>query len=172
MCASVHWKCNNIWDVSKCHTFYTAIFYFHLIRQIQPSAAAVASILSYTSSFGNNSFRIFLTSPICHVSDFHLETGGQEQGTVICTTVLGCGDVSTGIWIDGSIANYAFSKLHFLAIFLSNFMSISFHSLMSLLCKFVICWHLLTKSIISKSIAASFFTSVLYSFIPTIITQC
>ena len=95
-CASVHWKCNNIWDVSKCHTYYTAIFYFSLNKVDSASAAAVASILSPTSSFGNNSFQIFLTSPICHVSEFCLETGGQEGATVVCTTGLDCGDVLAG----------------------------------------------------------------------------
>ena len=83
-----------------------------------------------------------------------------------------CGDVLGGIWIDGNIANFAFSKVHFCTIFLSNFMSIFFHSLMSLLCKRVISWHLLTKSMISKSIVVSFFTSVLYSYISTIIAHC
>ena len=83
-----------------------------------------------------------------------------------------CRDVLGGIWIDGNIANFAFSKVHFCTIFLSNFMSIFFCSLMSLFCKHVISWCLLTKSMISKSIVASFFTSVLYSCISTIITLC
>ena len=77
-CASVHWKCNNIWDVGKCHTCYIVIFYFLLNKVDSVSAAAVASILSSTSSNWNNSFQIFLTSPICHVSEFHLETGGPR----------------------------------------------------------------------------------------------
>ena len=171
-CASVYWKCNNIWDVGKCHKCYIVVFHFLFNKVDSVSAAAVASILSSTSSNWNNSFLIFLTSPICHVCEFCLETGGQDWETVIFATGLACGDVLGRIWIDGNIANFAFSKVHFVTIFLSYFMSISLHSLMSLLCKLVISWCLLTKSIISKSIAASFFTSVLYSFISTIITYC
>ena len=97
---------------------------------------------------------------------------GQEWGTGFFASWWARGDVLGGIWIDGNIANFAFSKKHFCTIFLSNFMSIFFHSLMNLLCKHVISLRLLTKSTISKSIVASFFTSVLYSCISTIITHC
>ena len=145
---------DNMWDVGKCHTCCTAIFYFSLNKVDSASDAAVASILSSTSSNWNNSFQFFFTSPFCPISEFHLPTSGHEWGTVIFATGWDCGDVSGGIWIDGNIANFASSKVHFSTIFLSNFMSISFHCLMSLLCKHVISWHLLTKCMILKSIVA------------------
>ena len=63
-------------------------FYFSLNTVDSASTTVVASILSCTSSYWNNSFWIFLTSPICHVSEFQLKTGSQEQGTVICTISL------------------------------------------------------------------------------------
>ena len=117
-------------------------------------------------------FKFFFTSPICHASEFHLPICGQEWGTVFFASGWACGDVLGGIRIDGNIANFAFSKVHFCTIFLSNFMSIFFHSLISLLCKCIISWCLLTKSMILTSIVASFFTSILYSCISTIITHC
>ena len=103
-------------------------------------------------------FLNFFTSPICCVSEFYLPMCGQEWGTVFFESWWAGAEVFGGIWIDGNIAYFAFSKVHFCTIFLSNFMSILFHSLMSLLCKHVISWCLLTKSMIFKSIVASFFT--------------
>ena len=170
LCPFTIWQYVLIW-VNITHVIVN-FFTLDMDNVDSASDAAFASISSSISSNWNNSFWIFFTSPICCVSEFHLPICGQEWGTVIFASWWACGDVLGGISIDHNIANFAFSKVHFCTIFLSNFMAIFFHSLMSLLCKHVISWCLLTKSMILKSIVASFFTSVLYSCISTIITHC
>ena len=90
-CASVYWTYDNMWwDVGKCHTCYSAVFFYFTLNKVDSASdAAVASILSSISSNWNNSFQIFFTSPIYSVSKFHLPTSGQEWGTVIFCNWMG-----------------------------------------------------------------------------------